>query len=110
EGRHILEALSQRWHLDRHHIEAVVEIFAKASSGDFVGEIAIRRRDHSYVHADRLGITNTNDDALLKRAQDLRLGVEREVTDLIEEQRAAVGSFELSRLVARGPGERPLHV
>ena len=40
--------------------------------------------------------------ALLQHAQELRLGHRREVADLVEEQRAAVGQLEAA-LLARRP-------
>ena len=40
--------------------------------------------------------------ALLQHAQDLRLGHRREVGDLVEEERAAVGQLEAA-LLARRP-------
>src|SRR6185312_9847416 len=47
---------------------------------------------------------------LFERAQDLRLQREREIADLVEEQRAAVGQLEFTRFPIGGPGERPLLV
>src|SRR5690606_33096886 len=46
--------------------------------------------------------------ALLHGAQHLRLQHDRELADLVEEQRAAVRLLELADLVKRGTGERAL--
>ena len=46
----------------------------------------------------------------LDRAEQLGLDVRLQLADLVEEQRAAVGQFELPELLAHGPGERPLFV
>src|SRR4029453_8978923 len=45
-----------------------------------------------------------------ERAQDLRLQAERQVADLVEEQRPAVRQLEASGLPCHGPGERSLLV
>ena len=47
---------------------------------------------------------------LFERAQDLRLQRERQVANLVEEQRAAVRDLELAQLARGGAGERPLLV
>ena len=49
--------------------------------------------------------TDPLDLALLERAQDLRLQPERHVTDLVQEQRAAVRHLEATRLSADCAGE-----
>ena len=46
----------------------------------------------------------------LEHAQQLGLLAERDVGDLVEEQRAAVGQLEAADAVALGVGERALHV
>ena len=43
--------------------------------------------------------------ALLEDAQQLRLDRERQLADLVEEQRAAVGPLEAARPLAVGAGE-----
>ena len=48
--------------------------------------------------------------ALLDRAQQLRLHRQRQVADLVEEQRAAVGRLEEALAVVGGAGERALAI
>ena len=45
---------------------------------------------------------------VLDQAEELRLQCQRQVADLVEEQRPAVGRIHLPDLVRDGPGERPL--
>ena len=74
--------------------EAVVEVLAEAAGARLGGEIAVRAGDDAHVdlldaaRADRLDL------ALLERAQQLGLHAERELADLVEDQRAAVGLGE----------------
>jgi hypothetical protein len=48
--------------------------------------------------------------ALLERAQEPRLQVERQLADLVEEQGAAVGLLEFAEVFVVGAGEGPLFV
>ena len=48
--------------------------------------------------------------ALLQHAQQLRLQLEGQLADLVEEQRAAVGQLEAPELPRQRAGERPLLV
>ena len=59
-------------------------------------EIAVRRGDHAHVDAFGAAAADLLDLALLQRAQDLGLGAQAHVADLVEEQRAAVGLRELA--------------
>src|SRR5439155_24293647 len=48
--------------------------------------------------------------AVLHEPQELRLERERQVADLVEEERAAAGGRDAAGVVAHGAGERPLRV
>ena len=73
-------------------------------------EILVGRRDESHVDPDRPLRANRIDLALLQRAQELHLQFERQLADLVEEQRAAVRLQELARVLFRGSGEGALLV
>ena len=68
------------------------------------------RRDHADVDVDRLGLADAADLAAVEDAQELRLEIERELADLVEEQRAAVGGLDQALLVGAGAGEAALGV
>ena len=70
----------------------------------------MRRRDHADVDVDRLRLADAPDLAAIEHAQQLRLEVERELADLVEEQRAAVRGLDQALLVAGGAGEAALRV
>ena len=65
-----------------------------------------------YPHVDPCGPIRAHplDLALLQHAQQLRLDGERQFTDLVEEQRAAVRDLELARAVGVRAGERTADV
>ena len=89
EMEHVAAALAERGHVDLHDVDAVVEVLAKALLVDLVLEVAVRRGDDARVERDLLVRANGADLALLERAQQLRLHVDRELADLVEEERAA---------------------
>ena len=94
EQRHVVLALAQRRHAHAHHGEPVVEILAERAAIDLAHEVAIGRGDDAHVDGDDLRAADAADLALLERAQQLRLQLERQLADLVEEQRAAVRLFE----------------
>ena len=102
--------IAQRRQRDRKDVEAVVEILAELAGGDLLLEIPVRRRDHAHVDLDRLGAADALELALLQHAQQLDLHVGRQVADLVEEQRAAVGQLEAAEPPRDRAGERALLV
>ena len=68
-------------------------------------EVAVRRGDEADVDLDRLRTADPLELLLLQDAQQLRLELERDLADLVEEQRAAVGHLEAADLLGDGAGE-----
>ena len=69
-------------------------------------EVAVRRGDDPHVDPDRLRAADALELLLLEHAQELRLQVERQVADLVQEERAAVGQLEAPDPPRDGAGER----
>ena len=80
-----------------HDVQAVVEVLAELAGLDHLFEAAVRRGDDADVALLRTAVADAEDDPLLHRAQELHLQLRRELADLVEEQRAAVGLLELAR-------------
>ena len=57
--------------------------------------------------ARRIVVAEATKSLLLEHLEDLRLHARVEIADLVEEQRAARGLFELAGLALHGAGERP---
>ena len=72
---------------------------------DHRGQVAVRRRDDANIDANRLRAADPLDVAILQHAQKADLGVERQLADFVEEQRAAVGPLEPTLAGFRGAGE-----
>src|SRR2546430_15545023 len=96
--------------MERQHVQPVEEVLAKESLSGRAREIDVRGGDHAHVHRDSARATDAPNAPLLERAKQLSLQREREVPDLVEKERAAIGDLEESRLGARGVGERTLLV
>ena len=91
-------------HVEGDDVEAEVEVLAEAALADLLLEVLVGGGDDPHVHLDRARAAHGLDVLLLQRAQDLGLGLEAHVADLVEEERAAVGQLELA--LARGEGAR----
>jgi hypothetical protein len=73
-------------------------------------QVGVGRRQNAHIHFDGIGGTERSEFALLENAQELDLRLRAYGADLVEENRAAVGHFEVSLLRLNGAGESALHV
>src|SRR5690606_21334783 len=110
EDPDVAATLAQRRDAQREHVEAVIQVGAEPALRDLRREIAVRRRDDANVHLQRRVGADALDLAFLQRAQELGLRAERQLADLVEEQRAAIGELELTGTVRDRTGERAAHV
>ena len=99
-------ALAQRRDAQRKHGEPVVQVGAEPAVRDLGRQIAVGRRHDPDVDPDRLVGAHALHLTLLQDAEELGLRVERQLADLVEEQRAAVGELELPGAVGDRTGER----
>ena len=100
----VFAALPQRRKRDRKHVEPVVEIVPESVLTDLVGEVAIGSRDDPHVDVDGARAPEAFELPFLQDPQQLRLELNRQVPDLVEEQRSAMGQLEppgLARMRAR---------
>ena len=91
-------------------VQPIVEVLAEAALGHLLGQVAVGGRDDAHVHPRRPLGADRVDLALLQRAQQLDLHVERQLADLVEEQDAAVRLLELAQVLVGGAGEAALLV
>src|SRR5439155_109224 len=110
ERHDIFASRPQRQELDRDHVQAEVEVLAEAAGRDLVAQDAVGRRDDAHVDRARRAAADAQDLALLQHAQELHLDVGRDLGDLVEEERAAVGALEAAGARRDGARERALLV
>src|SRR5262245_16759860 len=96
--------------MDRHDVQPVEEVLAEAAVAYRRAQVAVRGRDEASVDRDRARPAHAVEARLLERAQELRLGRERHLADLVEEERAAVRELEAAGLARRRARERALLV
>ena len=65
-------------------------------------------RDHPNIHGDGAVAPHGIDHALLQHAQQFDLHVQRQVTDFIQKEGAAMGQLKSTNSVGHRPGESPL--
>src|SRR5439155_19376588 len=83
----------------------VVQILAEPARRDTRRQVPVGGRDDADVHLPPLRAADGTDLMLLEDAQPLRLQRGRDVADLVEEDRAAVGLREEAGCVGDGAGE-----
>src|SRR5438876_2269562 len=105
ERRNVLWPLAERWKRDREDVQAIVQIVPERAGGDHLFEVPVRGCDYSDVDALRTRATEPLELPLLEHPQQLRLQLERDVADLVEEERSAVGQLETADPLRDGPGE-----
>src|SRR5205823_4966753 len=106
EQRYVVPSLAQRGHLEGDDVESVVQVLTKAALFDRLLQVPVRRSDDAHVNSYGARAADALELALLKDAQQLRLHRRRHLADLVEEERAAVGDFELALLLSERAGER----
>ncbi len=105
QQRDVLPPLAQGRHAHAQHVQAVEEILAEAPGFDVAFDVAGRRGQDPHVDLAGLGISDGPDLLLLEGAQQLRLERRRQLGDLVEEERSAVGLHEEAPARAVGAGE-----
>lgn len=88
----------------------MIEVFAEETGFDPGQKITVGGRHHAHLHAKLLRGANSSYCARLQDPQEPRLELERELTELVEEESAAVRSLEEPRFVGGGAGERAFDV
>src|SRR5262249_9313336 len=110
EYRDVVLSLAQRRNADREDVQAIEEIAPERSLLDHGPQLPAGGGDDPDIGVPRPRAAEPFELALLQHPQQLRLNLERQIADLVEEQRAAVGELEASDLAGVGAGERALVV
>ena len=103
--RDLLTPFPQRRHVDPDDAQAVEQVLAELPFRDPLLEVGVGRGDDPDVDFLRAGLADRQHLALLEESQQLRLDVERQVADFVEEQRAADGGPQHARLIGHRAGE-----
>ncbi len=85
--------------------KAVIKVLAEVPFADGLFQIAIGGGDHAYVDLHVAHAADAPDDLVLEHAQQLGLQQGRELSNFVEEERAAIGRFEQTLLHCLRVGE-----
>ena len=105
QERDIVFALAKGGKIQINNIEAVVEIFAEFAVFDQLLEIGVGGGDDADVDAHAFVGAQRHEFAVLKNAQKLDLNFGADGADFVEENAAAIRSFEEAFAIGDGSGE-----
>src|SRR5262249_55547127 len=94
QERDVLSAVAEWGEGDGKYAQAIVEIFPEVALGDGLLQVAVGGGDDPHVDPNGHAATNALELALLENPQELGLGRQRQLADLVEEQGPAVGQLE----------------
>ncbi len=89
--------------MDAEDVDAKFQVVAEAALRDLLVELSVGRGDESNVRLSHAGLAEAFVGLLLNQAEELDLRLKRDVADLVEEERAALGEGHATRSV---PGVR----
>src|ERR1700679_983628 len=98
--------LPQGWNIERHHVQAIVKIFAKGALLQRRAQILIGGGDYAYVNVPRGVAAQPLEYTLLQNTQQLHLNRARHVADFIQKYSSGIRLFKLTGLCGIGAGER----
>ena len=91
--------------LNAHHVDAVEEILAEFAFGHQLGRVLMGGEDQTGAQRDQAVAAQAVELHLLQNAQQLDLGEEAQIADLIQEERAVGGLLEIAFARAHRAGE-----
>ena len=110
QGFNIVPARTQGRQLQGKHVQPVKQVLAKAPRRHLVGELTVGGGNNADIQVDQFGTAQALNFPLLQHPQQFRLQLDGHLGDLVEQQRAAVGLFELAGTGLVGAGEGTLFV
>ena len=100
----------QRGHRKRNDVKPVIQVFAEPALADQVLQVLMRRRYKPDIDLNRIVGADPLEGLLLQHAQQLRLEIQGNIADLVEEECAGGGEFEPAGFVADRAGKGPFDV
>src|SRR5262249_44061724 len=105
EQADIALALAQGRYADFDDLQPEEEVAAELAFADSFFQRRVGSRDDADIDADRHTAADALEGMAFEDAQELGLGADVHLADLVEEDRAVVGGLELADLLLGGPGE-----
>src|SRR5713101_79712 len=108
QRRNVFPALPQRWQRDRKHIQTVVEVATKFVPLHHVNQIPVGRSYQANVHLVSPSAAQALEFLFLQDTQQFWLQAWRNVSHLVQEERAFVGQLETTDLLRDSTGKSAL--
>ena len=77
--------------MNGNHIQSVVQVLSKVGGGDFLFEVLVGGCNHSHIHLNRPGATDTLKLSLLEETEELHLKFLAHFANFIQENRPPIG-------------------
>ena len=90
QEQHIPRSLAQRRHLNRKHIQPVIQILSKRPILHRYTKRPIGRCNHAHIHSDLITTPHGTNASLLQNTQQTHLHIQRHIPDLIQKQRTPI--------------------
>jgi len=110
QKRNVLPALAERRQGDVDNLQTIVNILPELARRDAGGQIPVGRGNDAYIRPDGLCTADAGDFSVLQDPEDLGLGGQGHIADLVEKDRSAVGQLEFALALLERPGEGPFFV
>ena len=98
KNRDIVAAFGQRRDAHRHHVQAVIQVFAEAARFGFLAQVARGRTDHPRIHLHPGLAADAREGLVDQYAQNLALGFQRHVGHFVQIQGTVMRQLEQAGL------------
>ncbi|MNZ95045.1 hypothetical protein D3C78_1141740 [compost metagenome] len=105
QHQRIFAPFAQRWNPQRRNVQAVIQVGTETPLIRCLAQVFLGGGDDADVQRDQLIAAQAFDHPLLQQAQQFDLHIQAHAFDFIEEQRAAIGEFELADAAFLRAGE-----
>src|SRR5690349_4502060 len=105
EERYVFPSLTERWQLQLDRVEAKQQVLPEPPRADLAVDVRVGGRDDAHVGSSRPRCPDTLELAALEDTEQLRLLRQRQISDLVEKQRAALGHLEPAGAIGLGIGK-----
>ena len=105
QRRQITRSVAQRRQLNRDHVQAEEQVFAKAAVGHRAGQILVGGGENAHIDLDRLATAHAFDLARFDGAQQFGLCFGTQVADFVEKECAGMRQLETAYAPVGGPRE-----
>src|ERR1700733_1766849 len=110
QQRNVLFPIAQRGKVDRKYIQPVVQVGAEFSAFDHCAQVTVGCRDQTCIGFQGSRASQTLEFSLLQDPQQLRLEVQWDLANFVEEHRPLIREFEAADALRNGAGKSSFFV